>query len=99
MAATTGKELSLASRLRIRDDVVFHDLQGEVVILNLNTGVYFGLDRLGTRIWQLVQRHGSLRKVLEALVEEYEVTEARCASDLLEFVTRLREEALIEVSG
>jgi hypothetical protein len=45
--------------VRICDDVVFHDLQGELVLLNLKTGVYFGLDSVGTRIWHLIREHGS----------------------------------------
>jgi hypothetical protein len=46
------QHFSLTSSVRIRDDVLSRDLQGEEVILDLNTGVYFGLDPVGTRIWQ-----------------------------------------------
>ena len=88
--------LSLASRVRIGTDVVFHDLQGEMVLLNLKTGVYFGLDPVGTRIWQLCQAPTSVRRILDALLDEYDVTEARCATDLLEFIRRLREHDLVE---
>lgn len=45
-----SQQPSLTSRVRIRDDVLSRDLQGEAVILNLNTGLYFGLDPVGTRI-------------------------------------------------
>jgi hypothetical protein len=83
--------------VRICDDVVFHDLQGELVLLNLKTGVYFGLDSVGTRIWHLIQEHGSLQKVRDSLVEEYEVTETRCEQDLLTLASRLRENGLLEV--
>ena len=62
------QELSLASGVRIRNDVLSRDLQGEQVILDLNTGVYFGLDSVGTRIWQLIQEHQSLQKVLDAMI-------------------------------
>ena len=44
-------EISLNSRVRILDDVLFQELQGEAVLLNLKTGVYLGLDQLGTQIW------------------------------------------------
>ena len=90
--------ITLASRFQINQDVVFHDLQGEIVLLNLKTGVYFGLDPMGTRVWQLIQEHQSLKKVLDSLVEEYEVTEARCEQDLLGFVAELRDNKLIEVN-
>lgn len=90
--------ITLAPPVRINEDVVFRDLGGEIVLLNLKTGIYFGLDPVGTRIWHLIQEHRSLRKVLDALVEEYKVTEAQCAQDLLNFIALLREKGLIEIS-
>jgi len=90
--------ITLASRVRINDDVVFRDLQGELVLLNLKTGVYFGLDPVGSRIWQLIQEHQFLHKVLHAVVEEYEVTESRCQQDLLRFVAALRANGLVDVN-
>ena len=89
------QELSLTSRVRIPDGVLSHDLQGELVILNLNTGVYFGLDPVGTRIWHLLREHQSLQKVLDSMVEEYEVGEAQCMQDLLSFVAQMREKGLV----
>lgn len=91
--------ITLASQARLSKDVVFHDLQGEMVLLNLKTGVYFGLDPVGSRIWHLLQAHPSLQKVLDSLVEEYDTTEAGCAQDLLSFTARLREKGLVEVSN
>jgi hypothetical protein len=90
-------ELSLASRVRIRDDVLSRDLQGEQVILDLNSGVYFGLDPIGTRIWHLLQAHQPLQKVLDSLLDEYEVAEAQCTQDLLSFVALMMEKGLVEV--
>jgi len=60
-------------RLRIADDVVFRDLAGESVLLNLSTGTYFGLDAIGTRLWHLVAEHGSSALVIETLLAEYDV--------------------------
>lgn len=92
-----SQQPSLTSRVRIRDDVLSRDLQGEAVILNLNTGVYFGLDEVGTRIWHLLQEHQPLQKVLDSLREEYEVTEMQCTQDLLHLVTQMVEKGLMEV--
>jgi hypothetical protein len=72
-------QLSLDSAIRVHDEVVFRELDGEAVILNLETGVYFGLNRVGTRIWQLIEEHGELRRVLGAMQAEY-----NAASDVLE---------------
>lgn len=90
-----SQEPSLTSAVRIPDGVLSHDLQGELVILNLNTGVYFGLDPVGTRIWHLLQEYQSLQKVLDSMVEEYEVGKAQCAEDLLGFVAQMLEKGLV----
>jgi hypothetical protein len=89
----------LASRVAIGKDVVFRELDGEAVLLNLKTGVYFGLDAVGTRIWQLLGEHGELARVARAVQEEYDVAAARSEADLLRLVAQLREKGLIEVVG
>lgn len=89
--------IALTSHARVNEDVVFRDLEGELVLLNLKTGVYFGIDPIGTRIWHLMQEHRSLREIRDALLEEYEVTKRQCEDDLLRFVGLLREKDLIEV--
>ncbi|MBI4401344.1 MAG: PqqD family protein [Nitrospirae bacterium] len=89
--------LSLQSRVRIPQEVIFHNLQGEEVILDLNTGVYWGLDQLGTQIWQLLQTNKRLGDLVPALLAEYAVTEERLRRDLLEFIARLADKGLVEV--
>jgi hypothetical protein len=89
--------LSLTSRLRIPEGILSHNLQGEEVILNLTTGVYFGLDPVGTRVWHLIQEQQSLPKVLDRLLEEYDVTEVPCAEDLLSLVVQMRKKGLVEI--
>ena len=54
----------------IPDDVIFRDLDGEAVVLQLDTGFYFGLDAVGTRMWQLMEQHKALRPVFNTLVDE-----------------------------
>ena len=72
-------ELSLNSSLKVSDDVVFRDLDGEGVILNLASGVYFGLDETGTRMWRLIEQHGHLAAVLAALCDEFDAACERAA--------------------
>ena len=90
---------ALSSHVRIPDGILFHVLEDEVVLLNLNTGVYFGLNRLGTRIWQLLNAtpSRSLREIADILVDEYVTTERRCTNELLALVALLEEKELLEV--
>jgi len=88
--------LSVASQVRIPESIAVHDLQGELLLLNSATGVCVSLDPMGTRMWQLIQEHRALHNVLDALLHEYEVTEAQCEQDLLGFVAQMLEDGFIE---
>jgi hypothetical protein len=81
--------LSLDATVRVPDDVVFRELDGEAVVLNLESGMYFGLDEVGTRIWQLVEEHRSLRRALDALIDEFDASDSQLERDLLQFVEQL----------
>ena len=83
--------------IRISDDVVFRDLAGEAVILNLSSGVYFGLDEVGTRMWQLLSEHGDDAKSLAILLDEYEVDATRLRADFDLLLGQLRAKGLILV--
>lgn len=89
--------VSLDATVRIPEDVVFRELDGEAVLLNLESGIYFGLDPVGTRIWQLVEEHQTLRRVLDALQAEYEAPAADLESDLVRFVDQLHGKGLLTV--
>ena len=91
--------LTLASVVTIDPDVTFRELDGEIVILNLETGVYFGLDRVGARIWRLIEDHGSLGTVLSALRAEYDATAAVLEHDLLALVGDLCAKGLTRVAS
>ena len=74
------------------------DLAGEAAILSLKNGVYYGLDPVGTRIWNLIQYPRKVCEVRDAIVQEYEVEAERCERDLIELLNKLASEGLIEVS-
>lgn len=69
----------------------------EVAILDLDRSVYFGLDPVGARIWELLQEPTELARVLEALLGEFEVDEATARADLLALADELLAQKLIEV--
>ncbi|MEW5871918.1 MAG: PqqD family protein [Chloroflexota bacterium] len=84
------------SSLSIPADVLFHELAGEAVLLNLATGKYFGLDEVGTRMWQLLAEHHQTEPVVQALLQEYDVPEEQLRSDLLVLVDKLIEHGLVQ---
>src|SRR4029453_783912 len=88
----------LECQILIKDDVLSQELNGEAVLLNLKTGVYFGLDVVGTRVWQLFSDRKAVAQVLDALVAEYDVPREKCAEDLLALITKLRDHGLVTLS-
>lgn len=89
---------TLESRVLKSEDVLFRNLSGEAVLLNLKTGLYFGLDPVGTRIWELIESKGRLTDVLAAVVAEFDVDEERARRDLLDLVSALAAKGLVRVS-
>jgi hypothetical protein len=77
--------------------VIRRELDGELVILDLDSGLYFGLDPVGTRIWQFVEEHGSLRVVWDRMRQEFDAPSDRLQSDLLAFVDALVAQGLVTI--
>jgi len=95
--AAVKRALSVSSIVVATKDQVSSDLAGEVAILHLNAGTYYGLDAVGARIWSLIQEPRTVGEIREVLVSEYEVEPTRCESDLITLLQRLADEELIEV--
>lgn len=68
-----------------------------MLILNAASGVYFGLDPLGKRIWSLMRDPVRMGEILNVILEEYDVDRERCESDLRAFLQHLADKGLIEV--
>lgn len=76
---------------------VSSNVAGEVVILNLQNGTYYGLDGIGAFIWNLIQEPQTVLAVRDALLEEYDVSAEQCEHDLIALFGKLAGAGLIEV--
>lgn len=84
------------TRISISDNVVSADLDGEAVLLNIETGVYFGLDQLGTEIWKGIEDGEGEDDIFARLLKEYDVEPGRLRGDLSDFLRQLAQKGLIE---
>jgi len=91
--------ISFAERLVLPEDVLISNVEGESVLLNLNSERYFGLDEVGTRMLSVLTTSNSIQTAYEALLEEYEVENETLHRDLAELVERLVDQGLLEVAG
>jgi hypothetical protein len=91
-------KISIYSTLVVADDVVSCDLDGEAAILNLKDGVYYGLDPVGAKIWNLIQEPRVLNEVVEIIWDGYDVDINRCKDDIFELVEELLNNGLVKVN-
>lgn len=90
-------EVSVDSVVVADENQVSSDLGGEAAILDLRDGVYYGLDVVGARIWDLIQEPKTVAEVKDALLEQYDVEPDRCERDLIALLRELADRGLIEV--
>jgi Coenzyme PQQ synthesis protein D (PqqD) len=91
-------ELTLDARVLVPEAVVAREVDGETVLLNLDTGIYFGLDAVGTEIWRAIQLKGSLHDALAAVEGEYDVDRSVLSADLLQLVSRMLAKGLLQTA-
>src|SRR5256885_11982740 len=78
-------------------DQLASSIGGETVILGLKAGRYYGVDRVGARIWQIVQTPTPVADIRNAIVAEYDVDPRCCEADLLRLLDQMIEARLLEV--
>jgi hypothetical protein len=86
-------------RFVVNPSVVFRELDGETVLLNLDSGVYFGLDAVGTRVWTLLLEHGTTGPVCAQMEREYVVERQELERDVQRLVRELRQKGLLVAAG
>ncbi|MBK9123577.1 MAG: PqqD family protein [Chloroflexi bacterium] len=79
------------------EGVLFKDIAGEAVLLNLNTETYFGLDEVGTRMWQVATTSETLQHAYDTLLEEYDVQSDVLRADLMRLIDELVSDGLLEL--
>lgn len=89
-------ELNADSRLAVPAPVMSRLVGDETVLLDLESGMYFGLEGVGKRIWDSVADGKSLGEIAAIIASEFEVDESRALADLKDFAADLVERGLLE---
>lgn len=95
----TDKQIDFNQRARIPQDVLFREIDGEAVILNLDNEAYHGLGEVGTRMWVVLQESATIAEAYAQLLSEYDVDAGQLESDLVELLLELREHGLIIIDA
>jgi hypothetical protein len=83
--------------LRRSEKVVSTNLDQEVVMMSIERGSYYGLDHAGTDIWEYLAEPKTFQDLCSHLMSRYTVEKKMCESDVVEFLTQMLEEELIEI--
>ncbi len=88
--------MDLSDKVAISDNVVAREVSGETVLLDLESGTYFGLNTVGGRVWALVEEEPrTLAEVCDILQGEFDVSEEDVQRDVLDLAGKLDENGLL----
>ena len=90
--------LSPDSRIALSKEQASCDLAGETAIVNLKSGVYFGLDSMGTHVWKLLHEPVTFGDLCESLMRDYDVDGRRLETDMREFLSVLADHGLVDIT-
>jgi len=92
---TSGVAVPLDSVVKMHPGSVACDLEGEIVILNCVSGVYFGLNSVGGTVWNYIQSERSVEEIVLHLLAQYKVDRARCESEVFTLLKKMADQGLV----
>lgn len=95
----TKSGIDFSSRVMVPDRVIAKALEDEMVLLDLASETYFGLNEMATAMWQQLVRCATIEEAYETLLEEYDVSPEVLRADLEELLQQLVESRIVELSG
>ena len=92
-----SRVISHHKKVRSSPEQISVELAGEVVILSTKSGIYYGLDEVGARIWQLLKEPKTVQDLLDTILQEFDATADQCELDLLDLLDDLKSKDLVEI--
>ena len=81
------------------EEIVASNIDGETVMMSIENGKYYGLDDIGSRIWELIEKRIKVSNLIDTLLERFDVDRETCEKDVLKFLNELNEDRILEVEG
>jgi Coenzyme PQQ synthesis protein D (PqqD) len=91
--------LKLTHQIEIAPDVLIQELGSELVLLNLASEAYFGLDDVGNAMWSALKETGSVQSAYDRLLEQYDVDPEVLKQDLLNLIEQFVEHDLVKITS
>lgn len=97
MSPQRGTALDRTTRVRRTTEVLATEVDGEMVMMDIDKGLYFGLDPVGTAVWKRLDEPTTAAELVDGLVLEYDADAATIERDVLALLTSLTEQGLLEI--
>lgn len=91
-------DLAPNSRITRSPDLVATEMDGDIVMMHIKSGQYFGISGVGPRIWALLEQPTTLDELTSAIVNEYVVDEQTCRTDIQVFVKALLDQGAAQIT-
>ncbi|MGQ0799781.1 MAG: PqqD family protein [Pseudomarimonas sp.] len=91
--------ITLQSHIKLSDEVLVQEVEGEAVLLDLKSEQYFGLDSVGVQLWRSLNADGSLSHAHATLLAMYDVAPEQLEGDLIRIVGELEQAGLAQVAA
>ncbi|MGH4119450.1 lasso peptide biosynthesis PqqD family chaperone [Clostridium sp.] len=74
------------------------DMNGEIVMMDINKGKYYGFNIVGSRIWELIEKPLEVKKIISILLKEFNVDAQTCENSVMTFLNRLYHDNIISIN-
>lgn len=92
-----NQPIALDRRIVRKEEVLASNLDDEVVMMNLESDSYYGMNAVGSRIWDLLERPLAVAELCAKLQEEFDVDDETCQRDVLPFIQKTIDEKLVRI--
>ena len=89
--------IDFSTTVKQANDQVSCSLNEEIAILNLNSGIYYGLEHVGGVIWEQLKEKKTVKELCRIVTEQFDVAEDECASDVIDFLNNLANVGLVDI--
>ncbi|WNO09096.1 lasso peptide biosynthesis PqqD family chaperone [Teredinibacter sp. KSP-S5-2] len=90
--------VTLSSIAQRNSEIVEANIDGETVMMSIENGNYYGLNTIGSKIWEHIDTPLSVAELCDRLTEEYDVSLSQCQSEVIAFLNSLNEQSIIMVT-
>lgn len=89
--------LNINKTIKRTEGIVEVVIDGELVMMSIENGAYYGLDKVACRVWELIETPQTIKAICDQLLEEFDVTKEQCLEDIFTFLNSMDEQKVIDI--